>query len=99
VNTTKTTVTVKFCGNGGVDFCTVDGTVEPGKCSDTLTIDKVSTEPGRGAIFEIVGPGRTSGYVAVKPSGNNQAFDVAPRWSDAIQALKSPAIETTSGCG
>ena len=99
VNTTKTVATVKFCGNGGVDTCTFDGTVEPGKCSQTLTIDSASAEPGRGAVFEIVGPERANGYIAVKPSGNNQAFGVAPRWPDAVQALKSPAVTIASGCG
>ena len=99
VNTTKTAVTVKYCGNGGAASCTVDGTVEPGKCSETLRVDSVSAEAGRGAVFEIVGPEQANGYIAVKPSGNNQAFDVAPRWPDAVQALKSPAVTIASGCG
>ena len=99
VNTTQTVVTVKYCGNGGIDSCVVDGTVEPGRCSQTLTINSVSSEPGRGAVFEIVGPERENGYIVVMPSGNNQAFDVAPHWPDADQALKSPSLPIAFGCG
>lgn len=99
VNTTTSVVTVKYCGNGGIDSCVVDGTVDPGKCSETLRVDSVSAEAGRGAVFEVVGPEPQSGYVAVKPTGNSQAFDVAPRWPDAVQALKSPAVIVLSGCG
>lgn len=98
VNSTSSSITVKFCGNGGAGSCTVEATVEPGACSEALRVDSVSAEAGRAAVFEIVGSEQANGYIAVKPSGNDQAFDVAPRWPDAVKALTSPAATVASGC-
>jgi len=82
-----------------MEDCVVDGVIEPGKCSETMTIGGYSSDPGRAAIFEIVGPGRTNGYIAVSPSDNRQTFDAVPRWPKWDLALDNLAGLATSGCG